>query len=357
MINFTVGPVQTEEEIRAVLSNDIPYFRTAEFSKTMKENEELILEFLNAKKNSRVVFLTGSGTCGMEASVINTLTKEDNVLVVNGGSFGQRFVDILKIHEINHTEIKLNYGESLTEQRLSGYEGGGYTAFVVNMHETSTGVLYDLNMISSFCKRNGLFLIVDAISAFISDELDMGKMGVDVVIIGSQKALALSPGVSIVALSNTAIERVEKNSSRIMYMDIKRALKDGERGQTPFTPAVGVLLQLNARLNKIKAQGGIETERKKIKRLAEDFRSKIKGLPFEIFSSSMSNTVTPLKTNGVSAVKIFEILKNEYQIWVCPNGGELADSLFRVGHIGSLTLKDNQYLIDSLFDMKKRGLL
>ncbi len=357
MINFTVGPVQTEEDIRAVLAEDIPYFRTAEFSKTMKENEELILEFLNAPANSRAVFLTGSGTCGMEASIMNTLTKDDKAIVVNGGSFGNRFAEILDLHEIPNSQIKLSYGESLTESHLQAFENRGYTAFVVNLHETSTGVLYDLPMISKFCKRNNLFLIVDAISAFIADELDMSKMGVDVVIIGAQKALALAPGLSIVALSPKGVERVNNNSPQIMYMNMKSALKDGERGQTPFTPAVGVLLQLNTRLNKIKAQGGVESERAKIKALADDFREKIKDLPFEIFSSSMSNAVTPLKTKGVSATKIFEVLKDEYKIWVCPNGGELKDIIFRVGHIGNLSIADNKYLIDSLHDLKKRGIL
>ena len=142
-----------------------------------------------------------------------------------------------------------------------------------------------------------------------------------------------------------------------MYLDLKNALKNGERGQTPFTPAVGILRQIHARLKQIEADGGVEKEIIKIKELAEDFRNKIKDLPFEIVSESMSNAVTPLHPLTASAYDIFITLKDEYGIWICPNGGELKDKVFRVGHIGDLTKDDNDKLIDALKDMQKRGLI
>lgn len=357
MLNFTVGPVKLNETIRQIGGEQVPYFRTAEFSKIMLENEQLIKKFVHAGEEARALFLTGSGTASMEAAVMNTLTEQDRALVVNGGGFGERFVELCRIHSVPCTEIKLETGEILTEEMLRPYESKGYTAFLVNAHETSTGVLYDLEMISRFCKRNGLFLIVDAISSFLADPLDMEEWGIDVAITGSQKAISCPPGVSIVVLSKEALERVERNDSRCMYFDLKRALKDGERGQTPFTPAVGVLLQIHARLLEIEANGGVEAERRKIQALAEDFRSQIRGLPFEIASESMSNTLTPLKPLTASAYDIFTILKNEYEIWICPNGGVLEDVLFRVGHIGALTIEDNHRLISALWDMKKRKLI
>ena len=142
-----------------------------------------------------------------------------------------------------------------------------------------------------------------------------------------------------------------------MYLNLKSALKNGERGQTPFTPAVGILRQIHKRLNQIEDNGGIETETQRIQSLAEDFREKIKDLPLEIVSDSMSNAVTPLHPLNVSAYDVFMILKDEYNIWVCPNGGELADKIFRVGHIGALTKEDNTTLINALHDLVNRGLL
>ena len=335
MLNFTVGPVQSSDIVCAIGAEQVPYFRTEEFSKVMLENEAFIKKFAKASERSRVVFITGSGTASMEAAIINTLTPKDKAIVINGGSFGQRFVRLCQIHDISYSEITLDFGKALTEEMLQEYEGKKeYSAMIVNLHETSTGVHYDIDMISEFCKRNHLFLIVDAISSFLADDFNMEKLGVDVMITGSQKALACPPGISV-----------------------KDALKNGERGQTPFTPAVGILLQINARLKEIEREGGSDAEIKKVAELASDFREKIQGLPFEIVSESMSNAVTPIHPTTASANDIFLTLKDEYGIWVCPNGGELRDKVFRVGHIGALTKEDNTTLVNAFEDMQRRGLI
>lgn len=357
MINFTVGPVQSSEKVRAIGAEQVPYFRTAEFSEVMLENEKLVKKFANAPEDARVVFITGSGTASMEATIMNTLTPQDKAIVVNGGSFGHRFVELCQVHDIPYSEVKLDMGKQLTKEMLAEYEGKDYTAFIVNVHETSTGVHYDIDMISEFCKRNNLYLIVDAISSFLADEFDMAGLGVDVMITGSQKALACPPGISLIVLSKKALDRVEKGNPKCMYFDLKDALKNAERGQTPFTPAVGILLQINQRLKEIDAAGGQPAEQANIAAIAEDFRSKIKDMPFEIVSESMSNAVTPLHPTTASANDIFLTLKDEYGIWVCPNGGDMKDKVFRVGHIGALTTEDNDKLIDALKDMQKRGMI
>ena len=343
MLNFTVGPVMSSDAVRAIGADQVPYFRTAEFSDVMLENEKLIRKFAKASDDSRVVFLTGSGTAAMEAGVMNCLNKEDKALVVNGGSFGHRFVQLLELHDVPHTEIVLGHGKALKKEMLDQYEGKGYTAFVVNLHETSTGVHYDIDMISDFCKRNGMFLLVDSISSFLADEFNMEKLGVDV--------------MSVIVLSPKAIARIENNNPKCMYFDLKDALKNGERGQTPFTPAVGILRQINARLKEIDAEGGVSEENKKIAELAADFREKIKGLPFEIVSEAMSNAVTPLHPTTANAYDIFLTLKDEYGIWVCPNGGDMKDTIFRVGHIGALTKEDNTTLVNAFRDLQKRKII
>lgn len=367
MINFTVGPVQMEEEIRRIGAEEIPYFRTPEFSALMKENEQLMTEFMEAEDGSRAVFLTGSGTAAMEAAVMNLFTEQDRLLVVNGGSFGARFVKICRIHRIPCEEISLNSGETLKEAHLAPYKGKQFTGFLVNVHETSTGVYYDMELIHRFCQEEGLWLVVDAISSFLADAFKMKEWGVDLVLTGSQKALALPPGIAAMVMNRRAAERIEHNQVQSLYFDLKEYLKDGLRGQTPFTPAVGILIQMNARLKSIAARGAA-AERQRIAALAEDFRQKCRELPFEIVSEGLSNAVTPLHPTGVltgedgketpvSAYRIFQILKDEYGIFVCPNGGELADRVFRVGHIGNLTPEDNDKLIAAWKDMQNRGLL
>lgn len=350
MINFTVGPVQSCQAVHEIGAQNVPYFRTAEFSSVMLENERMLLKFAVAAEGSRAVFITGSGTASMEASIMNLLTPEDSALVVNGGSFGARFSKICDIHAIPHDDIKLSLGKQLRQSDIDSVAARKkYTAFIVNMHETSTGVLYDMQLISDYCRKNNLLLIVDCISSFLCDEFDMAELGADVMITGSQKALACPPGVSVIVLSPRALERVATNTPQSMYFDLKDALANQDRGQTPFTPAVGTLLQINVRLKAIEAAGGVRVEVNRAKELAEYFRTRIKDLPLEIVSERLSNAVTPLRpTNGMSAYDIFLKLKDEHEIWVCPNGSEMKDKIFRVGHMGCLTYADYDKLLVAL---------
>lgn len=356
MINFTVGPVQSSLAVRAIGAEQVPYFRTSEFSELMLENERLVKKFANATADSRVVFLTCSGSGGMEAAVMNTLTKDDKVLVINGGSFGERFVELLTLHEIPFTEIKMEKGKALKPENLASYEGKGYTAFLFQKLETSTGVHYDAKLISDFCKRNGCFMIVDTISTFLADPFDMTELDTGVMITGSQKALACPPGIAVMVLAPSALERIEKNNCCCQYFDLKLALRNQDRGQTPWTPAVGVLRQINTRLKEIEAEGGAKTEIERTAKLAEYFRNKLKefSLPFEIISESLSNAVTPLHPTTQSAHQIFLKIKDEYGMWICPNGGDMKDTIFRVGHIGYLYEKDYDQLIDAFIDLQEK---
>lgn len=348
MLNFTVGPVQESEEILEIGRQQTPYFRNQSFSKIMLENEAMMKRLTYAGDDARVVFLTASGTGSMEATVMNCFSKEDKVLVVEGGSFGHRFVQICEIHEVPHTVVKVPFDEVLTEEMLAQYDNQGYTGFLINMHETSIGKLYDMKIVSEFCKKNDLFLVVDAISAFLADPFNMSELGVDVMLTGSQKALAVPPGISIIVMSSKAVDRVNNSKVKSMYFNLADALKNGERGQTPFTPAVSILLQIHARLEKL-CEKGVEAENERIAELASYFRERIKDMPFKIASSAMSNAVTPLMpTDGRSAYELFEILERDYGIWICPSGGELKDRLFRVGHIGALEKEDYDRLIETL---------
>lgn len=361
MLNFTVGPVQMEEETRKIGNGQIPYFRTQEFSALMKENEALLCKFFDAPENSRVVFMTGSGTASMEGGVMNFFTPKDNVLVVNGGSFGQRFAELCQIHNVPFTEIKLAFGSPLTKEILARYENCDYTGMILQLCETSSGVLYDMNMVGDFCKRNGMFLFVDAVSGFMADKISMKEMRINAAITGSQKALALPPSMSFTVLDEKAQKRCAVNEVNSMYFNYADYLKNGERGQTPFTPAVGTLLQLNEKLKRIEKSGGIEKQNEIIRKRAEHFRTRIRPFPFEIAvnEKNASNCVTALrlKNPAANAHVIFEILKDEYGIWICPNGGDLAEKVFRVGHIGSVSNEDTDELIAAFEDLKRRGLL
>lgn len=353
-LNFSVGPVMMSDDILQIGKEQVPYFRTDDFSDIMKENEQIFIDLADTSSESRLISLTASGTAAMEMAVINSFDLSDKVLVVNGGGFGQRFVDICNIYGIPYEDIKLSPGESLTGQMLMKYDNKGFSGMLINMHETSTGTLYDMETVSKFCKNNGMFLIVDAISSFLADKISMSDYSIDMLITSSQKALALPPGLSFIVLNKRAVERVAGKNPKTLYFDMKTYLKNGERGQTPFTPAVSVILQLNKRLQYLK-DIGVMNEIEHVSEMARYFRKMISDMPFKIFSSSPSNAVTALEPLcGISPGSFFEILDKKYNIWICPNGGELGKKIFRVGHIGNVKREDYDRLAGALKEIVEK---
>ena len=239
MLNFTIGPVMASEEVRSIGYEQIPYFRTPEFSNLMLENERIVKSFAKADDDSRVVFITGSGSAAMEAAVINVFTEKDKVLVIDGGSFGHRFVELLQIYGVPHERVIPDFARGVSEAQLSEYDDKGFTGFLVNLDETTTGVLYDINLISEFCKRNDIFLVVDSISFFLCDPFDMKSLDVQVMIAGSQKALACPHGISIIVLSQKAVDRVFQNNPRTLYFDFEGCSEERGKRANSIYPCRG----------------------------------------------------------------------------------------------------------------------
>jgi aspartate aminotransferase-like enzyme len=316
---FTVGPVQKFESTLEVSKVQEPYFRNEEFSKLMLENEAHIKRLVGADSDARVCFLACSGSGAMECAVLNAFDTNDKVLVVNGGSFGKRFCDILQRYEIPHIAIKY--------QDMEKFDAKGYTGFCVNVHETSTGELYDYKKIGEFCKKNKLRLVVDIISTFLADEFDFEKSGADFAVLSSQKALALNCGMSAVVIRGGVSFKKVKS----LYFDLNEYLKSGVRGQTPFTCTVAILYQLHDRIKNLKQSGEI----KRCAELAKLFRKEIKC---EIPKYTLSNALTPIYVNN--AMALYKKLKEIYGFEVTPCGGEMAEKMLRVGHLGNLTTKD-----------------
>ena len=347
---FTPGPVKMSDEILEIGAKQTPYFRNKKFSNVTYACEKGLLKMVNAPKGSKVIFLAASGTAGMESAVMNLLSKKDNALVVNGGGFGARFVDICAIHEIPHTDFKVKNTNLEDIETLAPKET--YTSLIVNAHETSVGHLYHLEAMGAYAKKHKLFFIVDAISMLVTDPVDMMAQNIDVLIASSQKGLALPPGLSMVILSPCALERVHDVKS--LYFNFNDYLRNGERGQSPYTPAVTIMLQLEARLAQIEQRGGVEQSIKNAKAIAKYFRNNIKDLPLKEYTPFMPNAMTTLTpTDGKSAMDIVNDLENDYKVMVCPNGGAEKDLILRVSHMGDMTKAYTDVLIDALYHYYK----
>lgn len=341
---FTPGPVRIPAYILDIGSRQPPYFRNASFSNILIECEQLLLDLAAAPVGSRVVFLSTSGTGAMEAAVMNLLSTKDRAIIINGGGFGQRFVDICACHEVPIHEHKVD-GENLTDTApLDAYAES--TALLVNAHETTKGILYNMDAIGNYCRENKLLNVVDAISMFITDELNMTDQHIDALIISSHKGLALPPGLSMVILSPRAIDRI--NPAKSLYFNFRNYLEDGLRGQTPFTPTVTILLQLHTRLKQIE-RDTLKHEIDKASYIADYFRTHLSAWPLGLYSDFMPNAMTALTpTNGESALSIVKYLAERCNIVVAPNGGALKDIVFRVSHMGDMTTDYVDVLIGAL---------
>lgn len=346
---FIVGPVELYQETRDVYQTDFTYFRTPEFGAMVKTTLAQLSKMIGNKKPNSMIYLTASGTAGMEAVIENCTNKDDKCLVINGGTFGHRFCELLEYHNIDFSSIDLEWNETLTQKHLNPYANKGYTMLFVNLHETSTGQLYDIEMISKFAKENNLLLVVDAISTFLADEFDMNKYGIDATIISSQKGLCLSAGLSFISFSERMLKRVyAKENVSSKYFDFKDYLKNIERGQTPYTPAVFIMYELQDMLGLIEKEGGLNKRLKFIEEKCKYFRKKALEIGLKIPDYPLSNMLTPVLFENISAYDVIQVLKDKYCIFVNPCGGKLADVLLRVSHIGNTTIADIDDLIEKM---------
>ncbi|MBF0339622.1 MAG: alanine--glyoxylate aminotransferase family protein [Magnetococcales bacterium] len=341
---YTPGPVRMAPDILQLGSLQTPYFRNAAFSELVLECEAWLLELAHAPVGSRVVFLTAAGTAAMEAAVMNLLSPERAVGVVNGGTFGQRFVDICQLHRVPVQPVVVDRDPLTDGRALAGLDR--VEALLLNAHETSVGHLYDLNATGRYCQHNDCLHVVDGISMFVTDPVDMQAQRIDALMVSSHKGLALPPGLAMVLLAPRALERIHPSGS--CYLDFATYLKDGERGQTPFTPAVSIFLQLHERLRQLKAVG-LPAVWARTRAVAEHFRRGVASLPLTPYATHMPNAMTALEvTDGRSAVRVVQELETQHHCVVAPNGGTLRERVFRVAHMGATDINDMDRLLAAL---------
>jgi aspartate aminotransferase-like enzyme len=270
---------------------------------------------------------------------------------VNGGTFGQRWCDLCRIHSIPFSEIKLDAGADLDLDQLEKtIRQEEFSAFLINAHETSTGQLYDIQAIGHIIRDACLLYIVDAISTICADPFQMDDWNVDIAILSSQKALALPPGLSFVAMSTNALARLRESNPKTLYMNLREYLHNQERGQLPYTPAIGLLLQLHQRLIDIQ-QSSLSDVILQHHERASDFRRAIVDLPLRILPERQSNAMTALLCDDMDAQQVVRDLRTHYAIEVAPSGGALQHKLIRISHMGNQDSSDIDFIASSLAEI------
>lgn len=334
---MVLGPTEVENDILTAGAMPQEYMRTPDFSQKWQEIFT-DLQYIFQTKNPVVCF-TSSGTGAMDAAVSNLIPKGGGVsLFINGGSFGKRWGDILSQYKIENVEINVPFGESINPQKIEEAltKNPKINTVFATLDETSSGALTDIKTIGDIIKKHeNVIFIVDCVSGLVVEEFQMDEWGVDVAVSASQKALAIPPGLSFMAISPRALELAKQNTTRSVYFDILDYIKNWERNQTPFTPAVSLVEQLSLRLKKIKTEG-LQNYRKRYQKNTETIRTGLKALGFEVFAKNPANCVTGVMTEKYNASEIVRIMREKHNIEIAPSGGDLKDKFFRIGNFGNI---------------------
>ncbi len=334
---MVLGPTEIEEDILQLGAEPQVYMRTLDYSEKLQRIFEN-LQYVFQTKNP-VVFFASSGTGAMEAAVTNVLSRGDKALYINGGSFGNRWGKLCQRHQIETVEIKVEFGDSvkpeLVRQELDKHEN--IKAVFATLDETSSGALTDIKSIGEIVKNYpDTIFVVDCVSGLIVEPMQTDDWFVDVAVSSSQKAMAIPPGLGFMSISDKALKFAENADLRTFYFDIFDHIANWKRNQTPFTPAVSLLNQLDCRLAKIKEEG-LESYRKRYYRLTNLIREGLKSLGFEVLAKYPANCVTGILTNKYDASEIVRIMREKHNIEIAPSGGDLKTKLFRVGNFGAVT--------------------
>jgi len=298
-----------------------------------------------------VVTLACSGTGGVESTFVSLFSPGDTVVAVNGGKFGERWVNMPRTFGLQAVEVKTEWGKAPSEgQIVAALRSHPDAKAVYLVHsETSTGTATDIKTLAQVIRGNSKALVcVDGITAIGAHEMRFDDWGIDVCVTGSQKGLMIPPGLAFVALSARALEAMEHSTLPKFYLDLRKAVRSHQADDTPWTPAISLVIGVDAALEMIRAEG-IENIWKRHERLARALRKGIEALGMKLFSDSPSFAVTPVWLPEKIEWKRFNgLIKEKYGITIAGGQEQYAGKIFRVSHLGYYDELDMMSVLSAL---------
>jgi aspartate aminotransferase-like enzyme len=332
---LTPGPTPLPPQVCAAQAKPIIHHRTPQFQAILKEVSE-DLKYVFQTKND-VFILTSSGTGAMEAAVVNLLSSGDTAITVQGGKFGERWTEICKSYGINTEIIDVEWGKAVNPQEIEKKlkSNPKIKAVFTTLCETSTGVANDIEAIGKVVKNSPALLVIDAISGLGAIPLLTDTWSCDVVVSGSQKGLMLPPGLAFICVSAKAWEKVNTAKCPRYYFDLREAKKALEKTDTPFTPAISLVVALRESLKMIK-EDGLENIFVRHKKMASATRAAVKALGLELFApTAAADVVTAVKVPlGLDGEKLVKVMRDTYNVTIAGGQSELKGKVFRIAHMG-----------------------
>jgi len=344
------GPTPCPPEVLEAMSRQMINHRGVEFAEILDRVTENLKRIFQTTND--VLLLTGSGTGGLEAAIVNTLSPGDKVLSVSSGVFGERFATIAQRFGAEVIPLSFEWGKAADAEavRQALRDESEIKAVLITHNETSTGVTNDLASISSVVKEFDKLLLVDAISSLGSIHLPVDEWQCDVAITGSQKGWMVPPGLAMVSVSQEAWQAHADARMPRFYWDFAQAKSYLERGQTPWTPAVTTVFALSVALEMM-LEEGLANIVARHARVAKTIRDGVKSLGLSLFAEEdrASNTVTAVSSsNGLDTRKLLRILREEHQVVLAGGQQRLDGEIFRIGHLGWIAEENIKRIISTL---------
>ena len=346
------GPTPVPENVLSCMSKHPIGHRSGDFQEIVKKTTEQ-LKWLH-QTTADVLTITGSGTAAMEAGIINTLSKGDQVICGDNGKFGERWVKVAKAYGLEVKVVKADWGQPLDpnefKRLLKEDRDGKIKAVILTHSETSTGVINDLKIINNEVKSNSnAITIADCVTSLGACNIPMDEWGIDVIASGSQKGYMIPPGLSFVAMSKRAWEANEQSNLPKFYLDLKQYLKTANKNSNPFTPAINLYFALEASLTMMQKEG-LNNIFARHARHQKATQEGIKAMGLNLFTNEGfgSPAITAVEPENIDAETIRKLIKNDFDILLAGGQDHLKGKIFRIGHLGFVNDRDIISVISAL---------
>ena len=352
------GPTPVAEHVALEMAHPMIHHRTPQFSKIFAETAEAAKYLFQTKQE--VMILASTGTGGMEGCVTNLFSPKDKVLVINGGKFGERWGKISESYGLTVVWHNVEWGQAADAKVIENIlkEDKEIKAIMVQASETSTTVAHPVEELSKLTRdRDDILLIVDGITGVGVFDLPMDKWGIDAMITGSQKALALPPGLALVGLSEKAWKFNDSASCPRFYFDLKKERKNLANDTSAYTPAVSLVIGLRRVLLDMKEEG-LESVYRRHDRLARATRAAANGLGLQIVApdSPADSSTGIFLPEEIDGDKLFKFIRDDMGVTLAGGQDQWKGKIVRIAHLGYIDSFDIIIAISALeMALKKMG--
>ncbi len=329
------GPTPVPPEVLAAMSLPVIHHRTPQFSAVLADVQQGLRELFGTTQD--VLVLAASGTGAMESALTNLCSPGDEVIVVNGGKFGERWTKIAQAYGVVVHEIPVEWGTAVRPEQVAAALDAHPKARALYMQasETSTCVLHPVAAVAALTKSRDTLLVVDGITAVGVIDLPMDALGIDVLVTGSQKALMLPPGLAMIALSERAWAATATAKLPRFYFDLKKERKGVAEKTTAWTPAISLIQGLKVALDMMRAEGFANVHARH-ERLARATREGAKAMGLGLLapaapSPAATAVMLPAGTDGSA---VFKYLRDRMHVTFAGGQDQLKGKIIRLSHLG-----------------------